>query len=136
MRKEFSKIFEDLFTLTLLMAFWNLLSLKCSLKIIQTQMNSRVFSDSQGVKLWNFDIFQYGNRKFKHGFHDVYGIIYKEEGIRGLYRGFAISCVGIFLYRGLYFGLHDSLKPVLLPENYNFMQGFALAYGLLKIKRK
>ena len=56
-------------------------------------------------------------------------MIYKEEGIRGLYRGFAVSCVGIFLYRGLYFGLHDTLKPIVLPQDYNFMQGFALAYG-------
>ena len=30
---------------------------------------------------------------------------------------------------GLYFGLHDTLKPIVLPENYNFAQGFALAYG-------
>jgi hypothetical protein len=25
-----------------------------------------------------------------------------------------ISCVGIVVYRGLYFGMYDSLKPVLL----------------------
>lgn len=27
---------------------------------------------------------------------------------------FNISCVGIIVYRGLYFGMYDSLKPVLL----------------------
>merc|ERR1712136_412351 len=28
----------------------------------------------------------------------------KSDGIQGLYRGFVISCVGIFVYRGMYFG--------------------------------
>ena len=30
---------------------------------------------------------------------------------------------------GLYFGLHDTLKPIVLPENHNFAQAFLLAYG-------
>merc|ERR1711935_633588 len=34
-------------------------------------------------------------------------------GIAGLYRGFVISAVGIFVYRGLYFGLYDSTMPYL-----------------------
>jgi len=42
---------------------------------------------------------KYGKRRY-HGFHDVYGVIYKKEGIRGLYRGFGVSSVGIFIYRG------------------------------------
>merc|ERR1712014_21855 len=37
-----------------------------------------------------------------------------ERQFNGLFRGFSISCVGIIVYRGLYFGLYDSLKPVLL----------------------
>ncbi|KAJ1388624.1 Mitochondrial carrier protein [Sesbania bispinosa] len=37
-----------------------------------------------------------------------------SDGVAGLYRGFNISCVGIIVYRGLYFGMYDSLKPVLL----------------------
>jgi solute carrier family 25 (adenine nucleotide translocator) protein 4/5/6/31 len=32
--------------------------------------------------------------------------------LKGLYRGFWISCACIFIYRGLYFGLFDSLKPI------------------------
>ena len=36
------------------------------------------------------------------------------HGSTGLYRGFNISCVGIIVYRGLYFGMYDSLKPVVL----------------------
>lgn len=45
---------------------------------------------------------------------DVYSKTLKSDGIAGLYRGFNISCVGIIVYRGLYFGMYDSLKPVVL----------------------
>jgi solute carrier family 25 (adenine nucleotide translocator) protein 4/5/6/31 len=47
-----------------------------------------------------------------------------------LYRGFVISCVCIFIYRGLYFGLYDSLKPVLLPENAPWLHTFLLGWGV------
>merc|ERR1712039_362773 len=59
-----------------------------------------------------------GERKF-NGLIDVYRKTLKSDGIQGLYRGFVISCVGIFIYRGMYFGLYDSLKPILLGENAN-----------------
>ena len=36
------------------------------------------------------------------------------HGIQGLYRGYVIFDVDIFIYRGFYFGLYDSLKPILL----------------------
>jgi solute carrier family 25 (adenine nucleotide translocator) protein 4/5/6/31 len=45
---------------------------------------------------------------------DVYRKTLASDGIAGLYRGFAISCAGIVVYRGLYFGIYDSLKPVVL----------------------
>jgi solute carrier family 25 (adenine nucleotide translocator) protein 4/5/6/31 len=54
-----------------------------------------------------------GERQFK-GLADVYKKTIASDGIAGLYRGFTISCVGIIVYRGLYFGMYDSLKPVLL----------------------
>ena len=41
----------------------------------------------------------------------------KSDGIQGLYRGFTISAVGIFIYRGMYFGLYDTLKPMLLGKD-------------------
>lgn len=51
------------------------------------------------------------------------------DGISGLYRGFAISCVGIVVYRGLYFGLYDSVKPALPKEiRNNFFANFALGF--------
>lgn len=54
-----------------------------------------------------------GSRQF-NGLLDVYKKTLATDGVAGLYRGFTISCVGIVVYRGLYFGMYDSLKPVLL----------------------
>jgi solute carrier family 25 (adenine nucleotide translocator) protein 4/5/6/31 len=54
-----------------------------------------------------------GERQF-NGLVDVYKKTLASDGVAGLYRGFNISCVGIIVYRGLYFGMYDSLKPVLL----------------------
>merc|ERR1711970_1253562 len=41
-----------------------------------------------------------GGRQF-NGLIDVYRKTLASDGIGGLYRGFVISCVGIFIYRGL-----------------------------------
>ncbi|KAJ0083714.1 hypothetical protein Patl1_29723 [Pistacia atlantica] len=51
-------------------------------------------------------------------------------GAAGLYRGFNISCVGIIVYRGLYFGMYDSLKPVILTGEMqdSFFASFALGW--------
>lgn len=48
------------------------------------------------------------------GLIDVYKKTFMSDGIIGLYRGFVPSVFGIILYRGLYFGLYDTLKPMLL----------------------
>ena len=57
-----------------------------------------------------------GERQFK-GLVDVYVKTLKSDGIQGLYRGFTISAVCIFIYRGMYFGLYDTLKPLLLGKD-------------------
>ena len=51
----------------------------------------------------------------------------------GLYRGFVISCVGIVVYRGLYFGLYDSLKPALGSYSDNFLATFVLGWGITNL---
>ncbi|PWZ27753.1 ADP,ATP carrier protein 2, mitochondrial [Zea mays] len=70
-----------------------------------------------------------GDRQF-NGLVDVYRKTLKSDGIAGLYRGFNISCVGIIVYRGLYFGLYDSIKPVVLTGSLqdNFFASFALGW--------
>merc|ERR1712114_156138 len=50
------------------------------------------------------------------------------DGIQGLYRGFVISCVGIVVYRGFYFGLYDSLKPIPLGDGGSLFMSFILGY--------
>jgi solute carrier family 25 (adenine nucleotide translocator) protein 4/5/6/31 len=72
-----------------------------------------------------------GTREF-NGMVDVYRKTIASDGIAGLYRGFVISCVGIVVYRGLYFGMYDSLKPVLLVGDLadNFAASFLLGWGI------
>jgi solute carrier family 25 (adenine nucleotide translocator) protein 4/5/6/31 len=72
-----------------------------------------------------------GSRQYK-GMIDVYTQTLKSDGIQGLYRGFNISCVGIIVYRGLYFGMYDSLKPILLTGGLkdNFVASFLLGWGI------
>ncbi|KAG0470878.1 hypothetical protein HPP92_017578 [Vanilla planifolia] len=72
-----------------------------------------------------------GERQF-NGLIDVYKKTIQSDGIAGLYRGFNISCVGIIVYRGLYFGMYDSLKPVVLVGRLqdNFFASFLLGWGI------
>jgi len=71
-----------------------------------------------------------GERQF-NGLVDVYRKTLATDGVAGLYRGFNISCVGIIVYRGLYFGMYDSFKP-LLPGNLkdSFLASFFLGWGI------
>ncbi|PHT61186.1 ADP,ATP carrier protein 3, mitochondrial [Capsicum annuum] len=72
-----------------------------------------------------------GERQF-NGLLYVYRKTIKSDGIPGLYRGFTISCVGIVVYHGLYFGIYDSLKPVVLVGNLqdSFFASFFLGWGI------
>jgi len=70
-----------------------------------------------------------GERQF-NGLVDVYVKTIKTDGIAGLYRGFVISAVGIFIYRGMYFGLYDSLKPLLLGADAGVMASFLLGWAV------
>jgi len=84
-----------------------------------------------------------------NGIIDCYLKTLKADGVRGLYRGFVISCSCIFVYRGLYFGLYDSLKPIVLGSGndvawfHTFLLGWAVtivsgltAYPIDTVKRR
>jgi solute carrier family 25 (adenine nucleotide translocator) protein 4/5/6/31 len=85
-----------------------------------------------------------------NGIIDCYVKTIKSDGIKGLYRGFLTSCAGVFIYRGLYFGLYDSLKPIiLLHDKYSpmllprFLLGWAVtvfselaAYPIDTVRRR
>merc|ERR1719377_85879 len=70
-----------------------------------------------------------GERQF-NGLADVYKKTLASDGVAGLYRGFTISCVGIIVYRGFYFGLYDTLKPMFLGEDASLLTSFCLGYAV------
>jgi solute carrier family 25 (adenine nucleotide translocator) protein 4/5/6/31 len=69
-----------------------------------------------------------GSTREFNGLADVYIKTFKADGFSGLYRGFAISFVGIFVYRGFYFGLYDTIMPMFPPEATNLALRFAVGY--------
>jgi solute carrier family 25 (mitochondrial adenine nucleotide translocator), member 4/5/6/31 len=89
---------------------------------------TRLANDSKAAK-------KGGERQF-NGLVDVYRKTYASDGIQGLYRGFNISCVGIIVYRGLYFGMYDSLKPVVLVGSLQVSIFLSLTFILSNPKYK
>jgi len=81
---------------------------------------TRLANDSKGKD---------GKRQF-NGLVDVYKQTLASDGIGGLYRGFVISCVGIFIYRGLYFGIYDTVKPIMIGDGGSFLASFALGWAV------
>jgi len=73
-----------------------------------------------------------GTRQF-NGLIDCYKKTIASDGVAGFYRGFVISCVGIFIYRGMYFGLYDSLKPMLLGDKPNPLLSFFLGWAVTTV---
>jgi solute carrier family 25 (adenine nucleotide translocator) protein 4/5/6/31 len=69
-----------------------------------------------------------GTREYS-GLIDVYKKTMATDGVAGLYRGFNISAVGIFVYRGFYFGLYDTIIPM-LGDDVNFGIKFATGYAV------
>ena len=84
---------------------------------------TRLANDAASVKNGS------GERQF-NGLLDVYKKTLASDGIVGLYRGFNVSCVGIIVYRGLYFGMYDSLKPVILIGSLEVIDISCLCYVL------
>jgi len=83
---------------------------------------TRLANDAKSAK-------QGGERQF-NGLVDVCKKTLASDGIAGLYRGFGPSVAGIVVYRGLYFGMYDSIKPVVLVGNLegNFLASFMLGW--------
>jgi len=74
------------------------------------------------------DILKDKTREF-NGYMDLYRKILQKDGIPGLYRGITVPIFGVIIYRGLYFGLYDSLKP-LLGKKPSFVASFFLGFGV------
>jgi len=71
-----------------------------------------------------------GTERQFNGLFDVYKKTLATDGISGLYRGFVISCVGIVVYRGCYFGFYDTLKPMMLGDDAGVFSSFLLGYAV------
>ena len=80
------------------------------------------------------DMAKGGQRQFT-GMIDVYRKTLASDGILGLYRGFGPSVAGIAVYRGIYFGAYDSLKPYVLVGMLkdNFLASFVLGWGVTTV---
>jgi solute carrier family 25 (adenine nucleotide translocator) protein 4/5/6/31 len=87
-----------------------------SLDFARTRLASDVKSAKGGERQYN-------------GMIDVYKKTIASDGIAGLYRGFVISCIGIIVYRGFYFGLFDTIRPM-LGKDAPAALSFAVAYGV------
>jgi len=55
------------------------------------------------------------------GLGQCIAVIYKTDGLVGLYRGFVVSIQGIIVYRGAFFGLFDTAKAF-VPKEYTGFQ--------------
>ena len=86
-----------------------------------------------------------GGARQYNGMIDCYVKTFKSDGLLGLYRGFCVSCVGIVAYRGFYFGLYDTLQPLLPMDNFlvNFLLGWVvtivsglISYPLDTVRRR
>ena len=75
-----------------------------------------------------------GTRQF-NGILDVHRKTLASDGILGLYRGFGPSVAGIAVYRGIYFGFYDSLKPYVLVGilEESFLAAFMLGWSVTTV---
>lgn len=67
------------------------------------------------------------------GLIDVYRKTLRTDGVVGLHRGFMVSCLGVIVYRGAYFGLFDTLRPVVIGNGKTvspYLSAFLLGYGV------
>jgi len=51
-------------------------------------------------------------------------------GKGGVYNGFVVSCVGIVLYRGAYFGIYDTVADLPVMKGAGFLTKFSLGYAV------
>eukprot|EP01084_Bolivina_argentea_P189208 325455_1 len=82
------------------------------------------------------DVLTAGKGRQFTGLLDVYRQTYKTDGFVGLHRGYVICCYTVFIYRGLYFGMYDTLKPILFTDhetNTHFIGSFVLGFGITTV---
>jgi len=58
-----------------------------------------------------------GGSRLYNGLFDCYKKIWASDGFLGLYRGFTVSIIGIFVYRAFYFGGFDTGKRLVFGDD-------------------
>jgi len=74
-----------------------------------------------------------GQREFS-GTFDVIKKTAQKSGLfkkGGVYNGFTVSCVGIIMYRGAYFGIYDTVAPSI--AQFGFGAKFLLGYAVTSV---
>ncbi|KAH0145621.1 hypothetical protein KCU67_g12573, partial [Aureobasidium melanogenum] len=68
-------------------------------------------------------------RQFKD-LMDVFEKTLTSDGVAGLYRGFLPTVIGITVYRGLWLGINDLIKPLVLTDalEHNFLASFLFGW--------
>jgi len=100
-----------------------------SLDYARTRLANDAKVSKKAAKAGAAQAAQASERQF-NGLIDVYVKTIKSDGIQGLYRGFVVSCVGIVVYRGFYFGLYDTVKPYIDPKKGGFFVSLGIGYAV------
>lgn len=69
------------------------------------------------------------NREFS-GIWDTLKKAHKAEGIKGIYKGFSMTCPTIFLYRGIQYGGYDTLTKKMDMSGDNKLTGYFLKFWI------
>merc|ERR1711990_91344 len=74
-----------------------------------------------------------GQAREFNGTFDVIVKTYQRSGLGkgGVYNSFVVSCVGIIMYRGAYFGLYDTIAPMM--KGMGFWGKFGLGYAVTTV---
>ena len=56
-----------------------------------------------------------------------------DTPLRELYAGFGLSVLGIAAYRGVYFALYDTIRPIIKAQNFGFWGNFACGYAVTTV---
>jgi len=63
------------------------------------------------------------SRLYPRGMRDVFSVIWKADGLKGMYQGYGIALFGVVFYRAIHMGGYDACKTELIYRRQNFKDG-------------
>lgn len=70
----------------------------------------------------------YRKKRYYNSIMDAFTQKVAHRGVIGWYRDIKIRFFGVLIYRGCYFGFYDTLRPIVLKPDANFLQLFVFGY--------